>query len=134
MPVNRFLTGKRGGGYIRMILVAGFSGIVDIIWGVGTQMMSVKSNGGKHLKDMYHRFEITVFKEILVVDPSNVRRFCIGHMIVESYKFKNFFRGLQKSNISQPHKTPCKNNGICKAMTPPCCINAPLFSYKTAPK
>lgn len=70
-----------------MIREAGFSGIVDTIWGVAFLWKTKdKLNVGKRFSVISLKLEIIVGRETGHADPASARQFYTGRMIVEGSK------------------------------------------------
>ena len=65
------------------IPVAGFNGIVDILWVEDFLMMNDKSNDGERYVDTSHRLDRTATKETSTVDESKGKHYFTGAMIHE---------------------------------------------------
>lgn len=83
MLLNPYLYGEKKDGYVMKIPVAGFNGIVDILWGEDFLMMNAKSNDGVRYVDMLHRLGRTASKETSTVDESKGKHYFTGAMIHE---------------------------------------------------
>ena len=80
--------GNGAGGFITKIPGAGFSGIVDIIWGDGVGMMRDKFVDGVRFVGMLLKSERIVAKGIFPADLGSVKRCSTGHTIHARFNLK----------------------------------------------
>ncbi len=76
---------KKNDESMKKILVGGFSGTVDIIWGEDVLMMLAKSRDGKQSKGTFHKSKKTVIPWIGIVEEDKGKQYCIGRMTQEKY-------------------------------------------------
>jgi hypothetical protein len=81
MHLNLYQYGKKKDGYVLKILVAGFNGIADILWGEDFRMMNVKSNDGERCVDILHRLDNIAIKKIPTAGPNKDKHYFTGLMI-----------------------------------------------------
>ena len=85
MLASHWVSGCVRIGFILMILGAGFSGIVVIIWGGGMKTMRDRLSAGRQLLDMLVLFVKIVLRDFGIVGRSSDRHCYTGLMIVARF-------------------------------------------------